>query len=270
MARINIEECWWTDPRRSALILALGGEMQADWTALRAWRLAQEFWKHERSLVPKDLFDLIPNSGELVRVGLAVVRDSFVYVRGSGTYLEWVAEKRAQAQAAGKRSAEARKNKTGSAQPRARKKPEPVPAEAQTEPIAGEPSPEPTLISPDDPAPEAAKGAAVKEFIAAYCEAFRSRYGTNPPVTGKDAGIAKNIVKGVGIVRAKGLVETYLGMNDAFYLMKRHDLGTLVTNLNAVTVKHDTGGGITRTEARQAEDGDYYKNQIARVMRGEL
>lgn len=273
MARINIEECWWSDPRRSALIRLTGGEMQADWSAMRAWRLAQEYWKHERRLVPRELFDMLPHAPELLQAGLAVEREGLVYVRGSGTYLDWVAAKRTQAQAAGQRSAESRRKRSGTAQPKRRKAaaPEDKPALAPDSVEAEAQAAVPVVLEPAEVEPVSrAAGAGTKEFIAAYCEAFRARYGTNPPVTGKDAGIAKNIVKGVGLIRAKGLVETYLGMNDGFYLLKRHDLATLVTNLNAVTVKHDTGAGMTRTEAKNAEATDYYREQAARVMRGEI
>jgi hypothetical protein len=106
MARVNVEDCWWTDPRRTAL-QRLG--VDADGIAVRAWKLAQDFWKQERALIPKSLFDTLEGAEPLLRVGLADCRDSVVYIRGSSAYLDWIAEKREQAKMAGKKSAEARR-----------------------------------------------------------------------------------------------------------------------------------------------------------------
>lgn len=111
VARLNIEDCWWTDPRRTALAEALGNEPLADGTAIRAWRLAQEFWKHGRGLVPKAMFDMLKSGSNLVQVGLAEIRGDGVYIRGSSAYLDWIAERREAARLGGKKSAEARATK---------------------------------------------------------------------------------------------------------------------------------------------------------------
>jgi hypothetical protein len=116
MARINIEECWWSDPRRTKLLLKIG--FAADAAAVNMWRIAQEFWGRNRGLVPREVFDKLEYSAELIQCGLADVRERSVYVRGCSEYLEWHAEKREQASAAGKKSAEARRKKDGSAQPK--------------------------------------------------------------------------------------------------------------------------------------------------------
>jgi hypothetical protein len=120
VARLTIEECWWTDPRRSALGRLVGGEDTADVIAVRAWKVAQEYWKRNRLPVPQDIFDCLQGAAELIQVKLAVVRDDGVYVRGSSDYLDWAFEQRELARAAGKKSAEARRAKLGSAQPKPR------------------------------------------------------------------------------------------------------------------------------------------------------
>ena len=117
MARLNIEDCWWTDPRRSALARKIGSEDKADIAAIRAWKLAQEFWKKGKGLVPIYLFEVLEYYQELLDCHLAEVRGEFVYVRGSSAYLDWVREAREKAQKAGKASAEARKKKHGTSQP---------------------------------------------------------------------------------------------------------------------------------------------------------
>ena len=118
MARVNTEECWWSDPRRSALIKAVGEEERADGLALKMWRLAQKFWESERRLIPKSIFETLPHHAELVRCHLAEAREDMIYVRGSSQYLDWTIEERAKRVAGGKKSAETRRKKYGSAVPK--------------------------------------------------------------------------------------------------------------------------------------------------------
>lgn len=118
MARINIEECWWTDPRREKLGKLVGGTEIADGLAIRMWRVAQEFWKAENKLIPLQIFKTLESSAFLIESGLAELRGESVYVRGSSQYFEWLKEKRESGSLGGKRSAEARRKKYGSAQPK--------------------------------------------------------------------------------------------------------------------------------------------------------
>lgn len=112
MARINIEECWWSDPRRTRLVAKIGG-VAADGAAVSMWRLAQEFWGRDGSLIPKHIFDTLEFSLDLVGVSLAEVRDCWVYVRGSSQYLDWHRKRRVNAQKAGKKSAKRARNAMG-------------------------------------------------------------------------------------------------------------------------------------------------------------
>ncbi|MBA3916296.1 MAG: hypothetical protein H0X25_21110 [Acidobacteriales bacterium] len=105
MARINIEECWWSDPRRSKLIKLVGDEGLADARAIRMWRLAQEFWKSGRGLVPQDIFETLEDWEALIKSRLADLRDDGIYVRGSSQYLEWTIAEREKRARGGKTSA---------------------------------------------------------------------------------------------------------------------------------------------------------------------
>lgn len=146
MARLSIEECWWTDPRRSKLVKILGSEEIADGAALKTWRVAQEFWKYGRGLVPLHVFNHLEHAKAMIDCGLATVRESFVYVRGSSVWLDWCAERSEQAREAGKKSAEARRKKNGTAQPAGGKgssspeKSERDPNDIRTDSNASEPS----------------------------------------------------------------------------------------------------------------------------------
>ena len=117
MARINIEACWWSDLRRSKLVKILGSEAMADGAAVRMWKLAQDFWKNERQLVPVEIWAHFEYGDACIQSGLASVEGSSVYVRGSSEHHEWIFVRRENGSKGGKLSAEARRKKTGTAQP---------------------------------------------------------------------------------------------------------------------------------------------------------
>lgn len=103
MARINIQERWWTDPRREKLITLVG--LAVDTVALRLWRCSQEYWKDERSLIPLEIFQLLPYFNELLEAKLAQIDGEFVYAKGSKEHHEWLNEKQKAAAAGGRISA---------------------------------------------------------------------------------------------------------------------------------------------------------------------
>ncbi len=113
MARINIEDCWWTDPRRERLTDLIGGALLADGAAIRMWRLAQEFWRHGRGLVPAHIFASLPHSTELVTSGLARSDKANVYVCGSSQYLDWIHDRTKAGQAGGRKSAKRPRDSKG-------------------------------------------------------------------------------------------------------------------------------------------------------------
>lgn len=81
-------------------------------------------------------------------------------------------------------------------------------------------------------------------LIAAYCSAFKSRWGVNPVIAPKDAGIAKRAAE---VVAASGedpgaLLQTYLSMTTPMLLRARHPLALFERDFNAVLVVHKAGG----------------------------
>lgn len=95
----------------------------------------------------------------------------------------------------------------------------------------------------------------MRQIIAAYSEAFKARYNTNPLLDGKARGCVKRLVldEGLGISRIIDLVQSYLQMNDAWFLTKNHDLSTFEANLNKVSTFDKTGLQVNRTIAQQLE-----------------
>ena len=108
----------------------------------------------------------------------------------------------------------------------------------------------------------------LKTFIAAYCEAYKTRYKTNPLVPDDQLGIVRSIVKAAGNARAPDYAREYLAMTDGWFLTKRHDLATLKANLNAVKIRLETGQTISRKEASLSDAQDFHKNQMARLVGG--
>lgn len=107
-----------------------------------------------------------------------------------------------------------------------------------------------------------------QNLVAAYCEAYRKRYPTNPVLKPQDGRQLKAFGEQVGEPKAKELIAAYLTMNNSWFITKVHDVGTLLNNLNQVQNYVATGQIVTKDDAHQAEVGDALKNQMARLTGG--
>lgn len=273
MARLNIEDCWWTDPRRSLLIKKLGEE-RADIVAIRAWRLAQEFWKSNKGLVPDYLFQTLECWQDLIDAKLADVRGAFVYVRGSSAYLDWLREQKETASKAGKASAEARKKKTGTAQPNGRnaKKQSTEHSEKsngnRTESNGIEPSVSgsysvsgscsvsnlDSLVSEapsDDSVPKnSASKELNKKIWESYFEAYKSRYGVEPVRNAKVNGIVSSLGKRLG-EDAVAVVAFFLTSNNSYYLQRTHAIDCCLRDAESLHVQWQKGRAITQKDVQE-------------------
>lgn len=131
MARINIEECWWTDPRRERLAKLTGSLDLADAAAIRAWRLAQEHWRKDRGHIPLEIFNQLEFAQALLGSGLAVLGDTWVYVRGSSQHHEWTVDQREKSKSGGVKSAKRPRDAKGRLLPKEENSPSPVQAESK-------------------------------------------------------------------------------------------------------------------------------------------
>lgn len=276
MARINLEECWWSDPRRMKLLLKIG--FAADSAAVNMWRTAQEFWGKERGLIPKSVFDKLEYAEELIAAGLADVREGSVYVRGSSEHLEWLIEKRELAREAGKKggaaSAKARAEKYGSTVPHnasndktskqnrsnaEAESSEPKPSYSYSGSGSGSGSEDLGTLPSEGEKKRSGKkppppGTSV--VISAYCDAWKESYKSekSPRVFGKDAGMLATLTNELGSETAVLYVQAYLQMPDTWFLTKRHDVPTLMANINAITQYIETGKMVTRSVLKEIEE----------------
>lgn len=180
MARINVDDDWYSDPleRRAALIQALADKPrdlanEADGAALKAWRLAQKYWKDGAQSIPADVWKRA-RLDALLETGLAEWRDGAVYVRGTEERAEWVKKKVEAGRKGGKapkkepgleallKQIEAMlKHSPGNAQALLKQiEAHPEQCQANAKPLAPAPAPVPapppipTLTISDPPAPE--------------------------------------------------------------------------------------------------------------------
>lgn len=142
MARLNLEDSWWTDPRRERLGHLLGDSVLADGVAVRAWRLAQEYWKRGR-LIPESIFNSLRGSPQLLEVGLAGVREvdgeRGIYICGSSEHLEWLKAKKAGGSKGGKASATRPRDSRGRLQKTPKQSPSTVQADSKLDPSLSKP-----------------------------------------------------------------------------------------------------------------------------------
>jgi hypothetical protein len=115
-----------------------------------------------------------------------------------------------------------------------------------------------TLLKSKKPA----KVEGAHEFIAYYCEEFKKVYKTNPPIDGKSQGLAKTLVKDLGLAKCKDLVLTYLQMRRRDFVLKHHDLVTFKFNLNAITVQANRGKSADHYDAENIGLESHNKNAI--------
>lgn len=113
-------------------------------------------------------------------------------------------------------------------------------------------------------------GEKAKAFIAAYCELFKNRWGNNPPITGKDAGIAKRLVKELSEEKLSLYLDAYFSMPDAWVIKTKHTLASFSLKINEVAVFATSGEFTTNRDARMTDDRAASIAQLARIRSGEL
>lgn len=252
MARINIEECWWSDIRRSKLIKLIGCEDLADAAAIRMWRLAQEHWGRERQCVPIHVFEVLEAGPKLIQAGLAEVRGDVVYVRGSSQYHEWLLEKRDAAKKGGKKSAQRPRNAKGQLQKTSKQTPSKGPSEPkQTQASYSYSSSGSCSDSNSDKLAISEKSPV--NPVSFYCDLWQEKNGKNPDIRPKEAGQITGLAKDVGLTRACEIMRAYFSMPDPFFIKRGYDVSTMLSNLAAIQQFEANGKIVTRKVQEQFE-----------------
>jgi len=99
MARVNVEDAWFVDAeeKRECLIQAIQAlpirwSDAADGMAVRAWKLAQRFWKDGEKLIPEADWKRA-GLEPLIVCDLAERRPEGVYVRGTRDQHDWILQR---------------------------------------------------------------------------------------------------------------------------------------------------------------------------------
>lgn len=263
LARVSIEEKWWSDPRRNLLIRLVGGSSSAaDGSMLFAWRVAQEYSATKDGKIPIEVWETLEHSRSILEAKLACASGQFVTVRGASEHFEWISSRRKLAASGGKRSAESRKAKYGSSQPKRRSKPEASASSARSKP---EPSYSSSYSSSSSNSELLNPSDSTRDFIAAYAGRFKTRYGSNPQITGRDSGIAKRLAKGMSSARFGELLDAFFSLPDSWLVKKKHPLAAFESSLNEIVVFAGSGDFTTRREAAQVDDGVALSAALARA-----
>lgn len=92
MARINIEDKLWTDPRLAILRRITGSDELAFGKLVVAWRTAQEYFVRGEN-IPEDIFDMM-GFMPLVAAKFAVLENGGYYLHGTREQFQWIEKKR--------------------------------------------------------------------------------------------------------------------------------------------------------------------------------
>lgn len=258
MASVRLEDSVWTDPRFVMLGNLLGAsKFDAIGRVAAVWAYCTE---KETYFLAEGMIDTIAGcsgfttflSNSDVNLAEFVEKRGLFRIKGTRGRIEWIGKLRNNSRIGG-----AKTRARWQAKRLAKRGPEVGPDEGPLIPV---PVPVPVLspvpvTTPIKKQEREEKGSVANTgvFIGNYCRLWKSKYGTNPEIMGKEAGAAKSLVKNLGSERATELMESYLAMNDAWFLKKRHDLSTLIGNLNAVVQFHDTGNQILGSKAHEIE-----------------
>jgi hypothetical protein len=263
--RLTIEDSLYADPRFMRFMVKVGDEARALGCMLIAFRLAQKHWCPEKRPVPSAEWSVSGLPKEIIECGLVEEREGGYYVRGSETQFAWYFQRVEAGKKGGRPKAGANRKKPGA---------------KRNEPELTGPNPltlTPSLtLSPTLP-PVFSEGqnsfADVKNpvgfFIGKYVQAYQKRFGderARPDLRGKVQGLIKRFLEETPLERAVALIETYLSMNDQWFITKGFDFVTFNENVGKIALALDTGKRITQAEARGAEAGDFYRDQMARLV----
>ncbi len=246
MARINIEEKFWFDPRLRALQKKLG-DAEAIGQILTFWRLAQEQFK-EKKLITESQFKVAGLKEDLFECEWAIRTDNGIRCKGDKRNFGWLLERKEAGRNGGIKSGKSRKlSKIETKQNQIvsvskTKQNEPSTSTSTSYSLKKEEKKE---LKAQTETSDAAK------FIGILVTSYQKRYGqkTRPELGPKVQGQIKNFIKGRSFEEASTLIQVYFQMNDQWFIKKCHDFSTFLENLQKVKLSFETGkeAGIKRS-----------------------
>ena len=103
------------------------------------------------------------------------------------------------------------------------------------------------------------------DLIGRYYELWRDKYHARAPLLPQDHKKLKDLARGLGAEKAIAIVEAFFEMPDSWFISKRHDVQSLMSNLAKVQHYVSTGKVITRRDSDAAESSQALANQLQRL-----
>lgn len=109
-----------------------------------------------------------------------------------------------------------------------------------------------------------------KVLMARYCELWKSRYGINPTVQKHHPKMLKDVGEQNGKGRTLELLDAYFQAPDSFFVKRRHDVQTFISNLAPLTSFLESGKMVSNNEIRQMDSSVSTMNTLDALRRGEI
>lgn len=103
------------------------------------------------------------------------------------------------------------------------------------------------------------------EVIAFYCDEWKARYNASAPIGGRAAGQIKTFVKDHGVEKCKKFIAAYFKMPDSWFVTKRHDIPTMLTNLNSIAQFMETGRMFSKRELGHLDQAVAQNNLLTQI-----
>lgn len=107
--------------------------------------------------------------------------------------------------------------------------------------------------------------AETEDVIGRYHELWKQLYKERAPLLPLDYKKLNDLAKNLGAKTAISLVEAFFAMPDSWFISKRHDVQSLISNLTKVQHFVATGKTVTRRDADSIESAQSLANQIQRL-----
>jgi len=258
MARINIEDKWWSDPRRNRLIDKLGNSKLVDGLMVQLWRYSQNHngepfeWK---GILEEN------EAQALACVGLCLLAENgTIYVKGSSEAHEWLNKRRESGRKGGQNGTGERKNRYLA---QAKRKQTQASSSSSSSSSISYSNSSSNNCEIKNSAPEKSDVSIVGKV---FRESYKSSYGKEYPGWGaKENGQIKQWLKSISFEQAQRLAKAYPYWNDPFISKRGHPLGLLITNYvglsthiekpNAIFEKISAGKNFESAQMDMAKGG---------------
>lgn len=284
MRNITVAPDFWVEPRLSALGRLFQDQDKANGLFLRAMQLAQKYWVPShgelKQLIPKQVWDLSGLS-DLLKVGLAEMRDEGVYLKGSEFHFQWLVECVLNGRKGGAKSAESRLRTNGTNLPNnasnitsnpkpplthpvdcLRKNPKlsisiPIPISENT--IVDSPAIAESTVTKKSPVKKSKPKTEGSEVWQAYAAAYLEKYKVSPPPNLKSNIICKKLAGDYGLDDAIAITKKYLNDRDSYAANACHAISLLPSRAQKYFVEISRKNGIETVKPLCILDSKVYE-----------